>query len=296
MTDPGDRAARLAFFEEARAYTGLMAVETNWGSFVFSTDDATVGGLLYMKQGRSEMAMLARAMAVLEVLGQRELAVAGLFLDVGANIGTTTVPAVHLYGFAGAVAYEPAPDNWRLLRMNLLLNGVQDFVQPRRLALSNETGKVLLALDPMNSGGHRVAADGRDSAWIPPGTAFVEVEQTSIDALVANGELCPETAGLLWIDAQGHEARIISGASELTQRGLPIVLEYYPEMLAETGSLDDFPDLLAGSYNCFIDLRKLRTGIAPTQELADQLRPIGSLDALRAEYETNFTDILVVHV
>jgi hypothetical protein len=49
------------------------------------------------------------------------------------------------------------------------------------------------------------------------------VEAVTLDRLVADGLIPPERVGLLWIDAQKHEARILAGASRLIEAGVPIV-------------------------------------------------------------------------
>ena len=47
-----------------------------------------------------------------------------VFVDVGANIGYFSVLAACLVGEGGQVfAFEPDPDNFRLLRDNVALNG-----------------------------------------------------------------------------------------------------------------------------------------------------------------------------
>jgi hypothetical protein len=45
----------------------------------------------------------------------------GTLIDVGANVGVTTLPALRRFGFERAIAIEPSPDNVRLLRAALAL-------------------------------------------------------------------------------------------------------------------------------------------------------------------------------
>ena len=69
------------------------------------------------RQHRTEMEILERAGGLLSVVGT----VAGRqFLDVGANIGTTTVPALRLHGFGTAIAVP----GWDAHRCTIQQTGV----------------------------------------------------------------------------------------------------------------------------------------------------------------------------
>src|SRR5262249_41359254 len=149
---------------------------------------------------------LARAV---QVLGEHGLGVAGtVFVDVGAHIGTTTVAALRLYGFGRAIAVEPRPDNRTLLRVNLVLNDVGDGTTVLAIALGEREQEAALVLDEARSGGSHVAVAKDPGVRVP-------VRIATIDRLVEQGELDPEEVGLLWVDAQGHEARVLAGASSL---------------------------------------------------------------------------------
>src|SRR5207244_2631018 len=112
------------------------------------------------------------------------------------------------HGFASAVAIEPAADNVRLLRMNLVLNDVDDRVRVVASAVSDTVGTATLALAAGNSGDHRLnmARTRREQ---------VEVACTTLDRLVADGELDPGRTGLVWMDTQGHEGAILRAAGTL---------------------------------------------------------------------------------
>ena len=60
-----------------------------------------------------------------------------VFVDVGANIGYFSVLAASVVGDDGAVfAFEPDPDNFRLLRRNVALNGQQASIVAVQAALA----------------------------------------------------------------------------------------------------------------------------------------------------------------
>ncbi len=45
------------------------------------------------------------------------------------------------HGFGTAVAIEPEPENFRVLRLNVLLNDLEDRIKALPLAVSNEVGR-----------------------------------------------------------------------------------------------------------------------------------------------------------
>src|SRR4051812_7556787 len=63
-------------------------------------------------------------------------------LDLGAHIGSFAILAARLRPDVTIHAYEPSSENLRLLRDNLVLNGVQDRVVTCRTAVSDADGLV----------------------------------------------------------------------------------------------------------------------------------------------------------
>jgi FkbM family methyltransferase len=221
--EKAERARRDAFFREARALTPYVAVRVGEELFFLSTDDPGISRNVFARAGRKDIAVLERAVAWLAENGVPHPAQPQL-VDVGANIGTTTVIGLRRHGFATGVALEPSPENYRVLRLNLVANGLDSRVQPLPVAASDREGRLRLDVSRRNKGGHRVVGEG--AAASPEGE--VTVQAVTLDALVADGVVRPGQAGLVWIDAPGHEARIITGAGTLLDRGIPLVMAIRP--------------------------------------------------------------------
>jgi hypothetical protein len=66
----------------------------------------------------------------------RQFAVGGIMLDLGAGIGTTSIPRVILGEFAPVYATEPDPDRYLCLVGNILDNRVEGRVLPDRVAIA----------------------------------------------------------------------------------------------------------------------------------------------------------------
>lgn len=138
----------------------------------------------------------------------------GTFVDVGANIGTQTVYALMFGGFDRAVCFEPHPKNVRLLKTNMLINGLQDRVTIIEAAAGRESGTAALYIEPQNSGGHSLAINHNGASISVP---VVQVESTLASLGVSD-------IGLAWIDVEGHEGEVLAGWPSLS--GAPLCIEY----------------------------------------------------------------------
>jgi FkbM family methyltransferase len=266
-----DQDARLAFFEQAGRYAPYLGVETPEGGFVVATSDSHIGRGMFAKGGRPEFRVLRDAVTVIEVLTGDDAIAGRQFVDVGANIGTSTVAALLSQRFTSAVACEPEEESYRLLRANIALNGLEDHVRAVRVGVSNRTGRSKLVVTEGRGGESWIDVDGaksepadagtattsgQDPETGAPHTASVEVELVTLDLLTSGGVIDEDRAGMLWIDAEGHEGHILEGAGALVDRGVPTVFEFYPAGLDERGGRDKVHEVADKCYTHFVDVRR----------------------------------------
>jgi FkbM family methyltransferase len=289
LTEP---EARFDFFDRAREVTPILAVETKSGTFLVRTDDSNVGRSLFGKRDRGEFRVLRRGLAVLEEAGQAERARAGTFLDVGANIGTTTIAALHANGFPRAVALEPEPRNQRLLRLNVALNGFWERVQIHAAGVSDASGQARLVVMEQKSGTHEVAVPKTEEKGEEKGRRLVDIELVTLDSVVESSALEADGTGLLWIDTEGHEGQVLGGATRLLSEGVSVILEISPRKLEKQGGKDLLLDAANEHYTHFVDMRHIR-GDGGGSELRpmDDLR--GVIDEL-SESGASHTEALFV--
>jgi FkbM family methyltransferase len=271
----GERAFRKEFAELAGRLTPYIAVEEG-GLLYFLPTRQKFGVGRFAKSGWKEHRHLERALAILEDLGVELPGTA--FVDIGANIGTTTVPAVAKFGFTAGYAFEPEPENFRLLQINLAANGLHNAVQLFNLAVSNRTGTGELALRPTSGGKHHLIG-----GW-HLGQATLHVPLTTLDTLVADGRLEAETVGLLWLDIQGHELEALEGGRTLLRRSIPIVMELDQRQL-RPAQIETLRDLLGEHYTGVIDLSRVRD--------EPHARPLSALEQIAQHHEGTYTDVLV---
>jgi FkbM family methyltransferase len=153
-----------------------------------------------------------------------------VFVDVGANIGYFSVLAATRVGDTGAVfAFEPDPENFRLLVANVARNDLGYQVTPVAAALSDAAGQGQLYLSTDNLGDHRVYAadDPRESVPIVlhQGSEFLAGRLSRVD--------------LLKVDTQGSEFQVIAGLMPLLRMQSPpprVLIELTPHALRQAGS------------------------------------------------------------
>ena len=147
--------------------------------------------------------------------------------DIGANIGVTCIPAVNRGLVKQAIAVEPESENFKLLKLNINLNNLEDKIETFNYALSSENNKLLnLEVSNATSGGHRIRLPDRKKGIHGEEKKEVKsVMSKTFDSLFPN---INSKEDLIWIDVQGFEPNILSGANKLIISGAPIVIEFWP--------------------------------------------------------------------
>lgn len=185
----------------------------------------------------------------------------GVFIDVGANIGTQTLYALKFGGFESAICFEPVPKNARLLRLNMHLNGLSEKVTVIEAAAGSSKGSASLSLNAFNRGAHSLVRDNQGER--------IQVDVVVVEEELATLGISPEEIGLAWIDVEGFEAEVIKGWPSL--KGVPLALECSP-------STPDFPLEFLSSYQKWA--------------LVDERTPWRAIDTLNPSSFTQQVDLI----
>lgn len=148
-------------------------------------------------------------------------------VDVGAAIGYYTLIFARRVGPQGKVyAFEPGPQNFRILRKNVRLNGYRN-VTLEQAALSDRTGHLNLYLAPTNVGDHRVFDYYRDRP-------AVRVRSSRLDDYLRAGD---GRIDFIKMDIQGGEWAALNGMEATLARNpqIMVLTEYSPRLLYEFG-------------------------------------------------------------
>lgn len=256
---------RAEFFDLAAEQTEIVCRNVNGLRFLVSTADHGTGRALFLRGRRPDMRTLP---AVVETLRQRGAYRNGAFVDVGANIGTTTLTAVASGGFLSAIALEPDAENAALIAASAALNGIADRVRVIRAAALDHSRGARLLRHASSSTRHTIDSDGE-----------TEVPSVTLDELELYG-----VVGLLWIDAEGSEGQVLAGARDLLRQRPPIVLEFNPESLRAHDGLAAVLEV-ASRYSESVHAR--------TAEPLDLERLAVELDG-RGGKETRRVDVLLI--
>ena len=136
----------------------------------------------------------------------------GIMVDLGANIGLTSVWLARRYGFSRIVAVEPLASNAHLARINLDANGI-------------EADVVKAAVGPRD--GMAMFEESAHSNLGRLGTKGTEVPMVSMPTL--QQRLPPGTRiSLLKIDIEGAEEALFAGDVGWLDRIDSIIIELHP--------------------------------------------------------------------
>ncbi|MDQ6839641.1 MAG: FkbM family methyltransferase [Actinomycetota bacterium] len=269
----------ISAFERLGRLTPIAASQVE-PRLLFDTSDREMGPHIWTDAGYEE----ADLAWILEHLGHPQQG--RTVVEVGGNVGTTTVPLLVRFGAQHVETFEPASGNIKLLRCNLILNDLEDRVVVHPLAVSDRNGSVTLELCDWNTGDHRIQA--LDSAWevfneSAWATTVVDARRLE-EALSAN----PSDVGLVWVDTQGHESHVLAGASTLLDRGIPWVIEYWPYGLTRAGGLDRLHATIAEHFSVAVDVRASRVRGTVVRMAPERIPELG------AELGTGYTDLILL--
>jgi FkbM family methyltransferase len=143
----------------------------------------------------------------------------------GAHVGALLIPIVRAAGTRTVYAYEPSPNNYRLLAMNLALNGI-DGIVVKNSALGDSTRTIRFTENRINTGNCRVDASAGELA----------VAMDTLDRSIP-----PEwdTVDLIVMDVEGSEVAAMRGAHAVLAKTRRLYVEYAPEQLGEQGATSE---------------------------------------------------------
>jgi FkbM family methyltransferase len=241
---------------------GLLYSETEvttlHGRFRVSTRDTAIARDLYIS-GKFEEDILTRAFSVLEQHGVLKDHKVDLLLDVGANIGVTSISMMEMGLARRAVAIEPDNLNHRLLVNNIKTNGKSGCITAIQTAVSDFEGTAEFEISATNFGDHRIRLEHLPSSkdvYAENTRSVSKVPVKTLDGIIAG--LPPEyhsASVLLWMDVQGHECRVMGGASKLLSQGIPTVMELWPYGMHRAGTtLQDLHLRLVQNWKSVVNL------------------------------------------
>jgi FkbM family methyltransferase len=177
---------------------GVLLARAKHGLFLLNPQDTFISRSLslYGEWAESELLLLRKIVKL-----------RGIVLDVGANIGTHTVPFSTWVGPAGRVyAIEPQRRVFQMLCGNLALNGLGNVISLNK-AVASKPGVLSIPDMPYE--------EAYNFGAVKTGSGKAQVEAVKIDSLHL------EACNLIKIDVEGAEVEVLLGARETIKKYRP---------------------------------------------------------------------------
>jgi len=146
----------------------------------------------------------------------RELVKPGMVvIDAGAHVGYFTLIMAKYVGKSGLVyAFEPEPNNFRLLTKNVSLNKYQN-IKLLQLAVTDANGKGTLYVSTISQGSHSLACSNIKRAR-------VRVKLVSLDSFFSNHK----GFDFIKVDVEGAEYGVLRSMHDIVRKNPNILMIY----------------------------------------------------------------------
>lgn len=195
---------------------------------------------------------------------------AGYFLDLGANIGTTGIYFTKkLAPNLKLLAFEPDPENFKMHRVNLILNDMEDKATLINCGLGDKFDEMTMYKSLENPGGNGMFLGLLLNEDLPTET----VKIIPLDSYLAENKISAQDVKYIWIDTEGFEPQVLLGAKNLLKENpAPIFMEFNPMLWNKSGFYEQMMKLLKDCcYTHYILIHELeQTGkekVYPIEEL-----------------------------
>ena len=192
----------------------------------------------------------------------------GYFFDLGANIGTTGIYFLKkLTPNLKLLAFEPDPENFKMLRTNLILNDMENKTLAVNCGLGDKFDEMTMYRDLANPG-HNNLTEPKDN--VPTET----VKIIPLDSYLAENKIAASEVKYIWIDTEGFEAQVLLGAKNLLRENpAPIFMECNLRAWDNSGYFEDMMTLLAKGYSHFVLITGGNGILYPLETLRTLERP-----------------------
>ncbi len=210
-----------------------------------------------------------------------------VLVDVGANLGTPSIPLALALPELEILALEPHPRIWQLLVRNVAANGLAARIRCENVAVLQQEGAIELAVPTGAFAEVEIRTEGAQG-FAEHSAAFSSVRTAArrIDALLESHQISQERVAAMWSDTQGSEGEVIASAGTLWEHDVPLFVELWPLGLERHGGLQRFLDIVRERFTKFINVDSLLAGnragepISELPRLAERIAaaPVGQAD------------------
>ena len=203
------RGVRKLYYHIIKNFREVLTVSTEYGFFKIYTKDKIIGYSLF-KDKKWEIDFPREVFSFLKEkrITQDKISL----IDLGANIGITSIPFMKSGWIENSVAVEADADNFKLLSENIVLNNLSDRIFPMNCAVTESTTELVLEKSVSNFGDHRIKKTSKEGAYHEHLRDVVKVKGDTIPNLIKKTSIdMKDKSIVIWIDIQGHEGFCFRG-------------------------------------------------------------------------------------
>lgn len=211
-------------------------------------------------------------------------------IDVGANIGLTSIFMTKCATNVEVIAFEPAPNCNAFLTQNVWANGA-GMIKVEPVALGATAGLVPFVQLPNFSAGNHVlgnkaehpAAVRQKSIWVKTNTLDNYCESKKITKI-----------DLIKIDVMGHELNVLAGAKNTLIKFKPVVVLEFNSWFMSQVQQQDPGEVLAELFSIFNSIGVIHPGNGSVEAIQDSTG--GRLDFINKNQGRGCVDNLVCRI
>jgi FkbM family methyltransferase len=202
----------------------------------------------------------------------------GTYIDVGANIGLITIPVAER-GQIKCYAFEPEPNNYKLLCRNVLAHDVESLIETYAIALFSKKTTLQFELCSRNYGDHRVKphqASEFKEQYNEGDRQLISINAEKLDDVLEVRQLASPI--VLKVDIQGSEVQFFRGAEKSLDFVDYLIVEYWPYGILYCGdTLESFLEVVrqfpfVACVGLVDRVRSIAVELQPVQEAIETIR------------------------
>lgn len=151
----------------------------------------------------------------LELVACRFMNDDAIALDIGANIGVTSIAMARLFKSGKILSFEPSKSNYNFLCQNLKENEIKNVI-PDQIAIGDKEGEIEFLHTAYGAGSHVVT-----DAHLVKNMETYTVKKNSIDGILKEKKL--ERVDFVKIDVEGLELVVLKGMEETIEKFNPYI-------------------------------------------------------------------------
>ena len=129
-------------------------------------------------------------------------------LDIGGHIGSFSLLSNKFLSKNGRqLVFEPVSENFNLIKKNIFINNLKNFIKPFNFAVSNKSGSAKIFISSDNTGGSRLDIPDLSSK------TFEIVKVTTLEEITKDNKI--NFIDLIKIDVEGSEHSIVLSSKKI---------------------------------------------------------------------------------